>query len=259
MKSTKIKSVFRKHIASVLLRMKVDEMLHFITDNNMLILNYHGVGDIADKHYMPPDQFKKHLDYFRRNFNVVPMGELFSVYLDKAKYGIKTIALTFDDGDATCLDIAEMLQGLPATFFVTGLSTSNNRESLYDIPLMTKDELIELSKLPNVKIGCHSMIHWDYMKLPLDFVMRDMKLSKKLIEEVIGKNIYSIAYPFGSYDEEIKDLASECGFLSQLTVDYQCPGDYKDLRILPRHGIPNTTTYESNILQICHAFKKVKS
>ena len=86
------------------------------------ILMYH---QVCDKRYDPwelavhPNHFHTHLDYLKKNFNVVSVADLVNgVTTHKLK---KTIAITFDDGfrdnyanAAPLLDWHE----LPATFYV---------------------------------------------------------------------------------------------------------------------------------------------
>jgi len=53
----------------------------------------------------------------------------------------------------------------------------------------------------------------------------------------------------------IKDEAEKLGYDYQIAVDYVYPEDSTDLRIMNRHGIPSTTTYEANILLLNNAFR----
>ena len=81
-------------------------------------------------------------------------------------------------------------------------------------------------------------------------------MSKDLLQGVIEKEINIVAYPFGSYNMEIKDAAGKLGYNYQMAVDYIYPEDVNDMRILNRHGIPSTTTFEANILLLNNAFRK---
>ena len=84
---------------------------------------------------------------------------------------------------------------------------------------------------------------------------RELQLSKDSLQRVTGKEIRSVAYPFGSYNTAIKDEAEKLGYNYQIAVDYVYPEDVNDPRILNRHGIPSTTTYEANILLLNNAFR----
>ncbi|MBP6976870.1 MAG: polysaccharide deacetylase family protein [Bacteroidales bacterium] len=134
------------------------------------------------------------------------------------------------------------------------------RKKIKDIPseqwsLLSKDEIIELSNSKIVKIGSHGHLHYNLSNLSAVDAFNDMKKSKDLLEKVIDKQVDSLAYPDGSYNSPLKDMAMEIGFTKQLAVNYIDKMDNNDPRILNRHGISSTTTYESNVVTLNLAFR----
>jgi peptidoglycan/xylan/chitin deacetylase (PgdA/CDA1 family) len=121
--------------------------------------------------------------------------------------------------------------------------------------LLSKDEIRQLGKSKISQIGSHGHMHYNLANIRIEEAFRDMKKSKDLLEDLIDEQIVSIAYPDGSYNTTVKNTASEVGYINQLAVNYQDPSDFDDPRILNRHGISATTTFESNIFMINKAFK----
>jgi peptidoglycan/xylan/chitin deacetylase (PgdA/CDA1 family) len=121
--------------------------------------------------------------------------------------------------------------------------------------LMNKDQIKKLSESELVTIGSHGYKHFNLGNLSLSDAEIELNHSKQLLENTIGKKVTMIAYPDGSYNDDIKNLAEKCGYKHQLAVDYSCPSDKKDFRILGRYGLSSTTTFDSNIINLSMAFK----
>ena len=249
-----MKTLFRL-IAPVLIWLRFDKFLLSLSNNNMLVLVYHGVSHNPDRHNMNIDQFRKDIKYLSKNFNIIPLETMFKVYQSGGRYSNKTISITFDDGFCNSIIATDILDGIPATFFVTGLSTLSGTRRIVDRLLLDYHQLKRLSEVKGVTIGCHSKHHSDYATMSLKSVEVDMIQTKQDIESVIGKPCDFIAYTYGSYNEEIKDKATKIGHKYQLAVKYKSPLDKRDQRIMPRHCVSNTTTHSSNMLQICNAFR----
>ena len=75
-----------------------------------------------------------------------------------------------------------------------------------------------------------------------------------MLEEVIQKEVYSIAFPDGSYNDEVKRVCMESGYKNLLAVDYKCASDVNDKSILLRGGVSSTTTYEANMIHLSREF-----
>jgi peptidoglycan/xylan/chitin deacetylase (PgdA/CDA1 family) len=126
-----------------------------------------------------------------------------------------------------------------------------------DYKLVNVEQLKLFSNSAYVEIGSHTHKHYNLSNISTELAEEELRLSKKIIENVIGKNVISIAYPDGSYNEKVKELSLKIGYKYLLAVDYRCDNDKNDSNILPRLCISNTTTYHSNIIKINRSFRKV--
>lgn len=121
--------------------------------------------------------------------------------------------------------------------------------------LMSKDELITLASSKFIKIGTHGHNHYNLGLINSNDAEKDIRLSKSLIEETLDIEVNSIAYPDGSYSEDVKNIAEKLGLKYQLAVSYLFDGDKDDARILNRHGVSSGTTFESNMFFLNKALK----
>jgi hypothetical protein len=140
------------------------------------------------------------------------------------------------------------------------ISRYNIEKELNTLPddmwkLLDRHELKELSASRMVDIGSHGYSHYKLANIDISAAREDLELSKDALQQATDKEIKIVAYPFGSYNRVIKDVAEQLGYNYQMAVDYIYPEDVNDLRILNRHGIPSTTTFEANILLLNNAFR----
>jgi len=113
------------------------------------------------------------------------------------------VGLTFDDGFVEQLQVARYLAklGIRATFFViTGLREYMGHE------LMGPAQWRELAGLGH-EVGSHTVTHIDMVKSSEDLIVRELVESKKKIEEAIGNEVVSFAYPYGPHSEKAAKLA----------------------------------------------------
>ena len=135
----------------------------------------------------------------------------------------------------------------------------NLEQQLQQIPreaweIMSADQLRALSASPWVEIGAHGHWHSNLGNIPLAMAVEDLKMSKDVLESIVGQSINILAYPDGSYTRALVDASEQLGFTHQLAVNYQHPEDLKDPRIVKRHGVSATTTLESTLFFIHRAF-----
>lgn len=103
--------------------------------------------------------------------------------------------------------------------------------------LMDELDLKALASSPLVTLGSHGLTHASFAAMPRPEVMREMSQSKSWLENVVGKPIDAIAFPFGHYTRDTLDDAESLGFKYQLAVDLAHPDDRVDPRVRPRFGM----------------------
>jgi peptidoglycan/xylan/chitin deacetylase (PgdA/CDA1 family) len=137
----------------------------------------------------------------------------------------------------------------------------NLKEAFNKLPnemwqMLNANELKKMADSKIVTIGSHGHLHYNLGNIPLRDAKIDITNSIQLLEACIGKKINAIAYPDGSYTDEVKDEAEKLGLIYQFAVNYKSKNDTADPRIMNRHGISSTTTFASNILYLSRSFQK---
>jgi peptidoglycan/xylan/chitin deacetylase (PgdA/CDA1 family) len=121
--------------------------------------------------------------------------------------------------------------------------------------LMNRQQVKELANSGLVEIGSHTHNHPNLGNIPLADVKYEVTHSRSLLMDVTQKDITSIAFPDGSYTDDVKKICLNAGYKNLLAVDYKCNSDKSDKNVLPRYCISSTTTFESNIIAIQRSFK----
>lgn len=165
--------------------------------NSNLILLFHSICDDNennnDLYSMRTKDFEKIIKYLYKNYR-------FESFLDCFNLGGKII-ITFDDGFKNTLTNANpILQkyNIPYHVFVaTDFIRSKN--GIY----LNKLDLKELSEFNNVSIGSHGETHGKLTTLDQRSLDSDLSTSKNFIEDIIGKEIKTISFPHGSFNENV--------------------------------------------------------
>src|SRR5690606_11431185 len=116
-------------------------------------------------------------------YNVVPFGSPSGQTSD--------ISITFDDGYKNNLTLAAPLlleKQYPFTVFVIAERVLSGHPDF-----LSKTELVEMSKLPDVTIGTHGWSHNGLSKLSIQEAQTELTKSKNQIEDWIGKEVTTIS------------------------------------------------------------------
>ena len=137
-----VKSFNRNILLPLIKTSRFSELIAKYSSNNNLILNYHGVvkkyNPLLTKNHLPLEQFEAQMEYFKKNFTILSLEEIFYNKGKKTKIvSRKNIAITFDDGYLNNFENAFPVLNslnLPSTIFVTGQSIENPTSPLwYDL------------------------------------------------------------------------------------------------------------------------------
>lgn len=120
--------------------------------------------------------------------------------------------------------------------------------------LLNPAELKKLSTSKIIEIGSHGLTHSNLDELNLKDLTNELNISKELLSNACEKNISSIAFPDGAYNEDVKNLCRELGYKRMYAVNYRSEKDKSDKDIFPRLSISNTTTTTSILIQTNLAF-----
>jgi peptidoglycan/xylan/chitin deacetylase (PgdA/CDA1 family) len=77
---------------------------------------------------------------------------------------------------------------------------------------MNNEQIREMSGA-GIEFGSHTVTHPNLSHCSPEQMRKELFESKKILEQLTGKKIISLAYPYGAVNEHIKSLAAEAGYI----------------------------------------------
>ena len=107
------------------------------------------------------------------------------------------------------------------------------------------------------EIGSHGLTHTPFTSLAKDELKLELQKSKKILEDIIKKEIVSITPPFSRWNKRIKDLILQCGYkkiyYQPIFTKHACN------TMIPRHSVYATDGQKAIIRKINDSnFEKIK-
>ena len=117
------------------------------------------------------------------------------------------VTTSWDDGTVADLKLAELLSkyNIRGTFYVA-------RD--YGRPLPQRDMLALDGEF---EIGAHTLSHPDLTRLSLAEAKREIEGSRAYLEDQLGHGVTMFCYPYGKYNQQIKELVRSAGFTAART------------------------------------------
>jgi peptidoglycan/xylan/chitin deacetylase (PgdA/CDA1 family) len=113
------------------------------------------------------------------------------------------------------------------------------------------DQIREMSK-GGIEFGSHTISHPFLSNLTKSEMMYELLESKHVIEQKLGKEIQSIAYPSGSYDHRVMNCAKNCGYQFGTSYEHNVTKfDENNLFNMPRIHVETDvdyTLFQANLL-----------
>jgi peptidoglycan/xylan/chitin deacetylase (PgdA/CDA1 family) len=191
------------------------------------VLVYHEVSTRRpssgfSRYSITPDRLEEHLaTLVSGGFRLRSISDL-SVSDDEPQ-----VAVTFDDGYASFCDSAlPILNRFKArsTLYVptayVGMRASWLRGPERDLPIASWQTLRDLADEP-VEVGSHGHYHDALDSLPDAAVRENLHRSRSLLQDSLGTQIKSLAYPFGYNDRNVRHAAQDVGFATAVQVGYR--------------------------------------
>lgn len=147
------------------------------------------------------------------------------------------VAITFDDGYADNLRIAGPAlerRGYPYTVFAVSEFVRQGRATF-----LTSHELRHLATRPGVTIGAHGATHIPLTQCDDRTVENELLSSKHCLEDITGKPVTAVAYPYGAVDQRVRDAASRAGYACGFTSHFDINSASRDPMLMARTSILN--------------------
>lgn len=146
----------------------------------------------------------------------------------------KAITFSYDDGVEQDIRLVEIFNkyGMKGTF---NINTGSFAEEGHVYPKgqvhrrMTKKQTYELFANSPHEVAVHTLNHPFLEQLPTNMVLEEVLSDRKNIEEMFGKPIRGMAYPFGTTSDAVVEALRLCGIVysrtTQFTRSFELPKD----------------------------------
>jgi peptidoglycan/xylan/chitin deacetylase (PgdA/CDA1 family) len=113
--------------------------------------------------------------------------------------------------------------------------------------LMTDDELRRMDASDCVEVGAHTRTHPKLTTLTAEAQIHELQGSRARLEQVLGRPVPVVSYPYGAHDDTTVSAARASGFeLACTTKAAPVPASCPPLR-LPRFQVENWDGFDFDI------------
>ena len=208
------------------------------------VLLYHAVPDTAtadDPLSVPYKQFASHVDAIVDSGRTpVSIAEIASGLRGERPLSEHAVVVTFDDAYADTPRAVELLRehGLRASVYVTTGQIDSG-------PMIRREQIEQLARQPEtVELGAHTVNHPPLDELDIEEIKREVSESKQALEQTIGREVDTFAYPFGAYDTRVRQAVIDAGFSSAAAVKNALSHPEDDPWAIARFTVTTATSTE---------------
>lgn len=173
------------------------------------VLMYHGLHADAQAHGRFDPVYSVHPDEFARQLDWLLAQGYHAIRADgrSAPAQARPVAITFDDGDVSNLEVALPLlreRGMVATFFVTS--------GFVNQPGMLSAEQLRALAAAGMAIGAHGRSHAFLEDLDEAMLAAELRDSRACLSEISGQAVDAMALPGGRGGERERRAARAAGY-----------------------------------------------
>lgn len=202
------------------------------SQRSLPIIVYHqirtsGEGPADGPNAISLQRFESEMAYLHAHgYRTLNMEEVIR-FMNGKRFPSKAVAIHFDDGWKSELSAVPVLNhfGFKASFWIIA---EKGIGGFY----MEWDEVEKLAANPHFEVFSHTMTHpwksndtlvdWVNGRVPgkgLEQASWELKQSRRVLEEKLGKPVPFVAWPCGLYNDTLIHLAQQAGYRALLTVD----------------------------------------
>jgi len=179
------------------------------------VLVYHRVGYTKDNFTVTPERFATDLQTLQQYGYCTISLEQMQSFLDDRTIEMpdKPILITFDDGYRDNFDNAYPVlkqHGMIASFFII-------TDKLWTEDRLNPERIVEMAE-GGMSFGSHTVSHRRLGDLTWAEIHDELVISKDVLESVLGRAVSAIAYPQGSYNDNVITIAQNLGYTIGFTV-----------------------------------------
>jgi peptidoglycan/xylan/chitin deacetylase (PgdA/CDA1 family) len=231
------------------------------------ILMYHQVSDDPHPNFLKFTVTKKSFESQMKTlkllgYNAINFSRLVSYKEGRDNLPGRPVIITFDDGFQEAVDNAVPILnscGFTAVFYIT--TDYMGKKSSWMIPeTSTEFQVIDWSTVVQLdscgyEIGAHSMTHPRLDNISKENCYRELRGSREAIEEVLGHEVRHMAYPHGSFNDDVLKLTRETGYETSCSCESAVAHSGYDFLTLPRINIET----KDSLFDFVYKLRKAKT
>lgn len=137
---------------------------------------------------------------------------------------IKAITFSFDDGTEQDIQLIELMKkyDLYGTFNINSgmfLPEKEKPNKKILVRRMNKSVSKKLYNDKHIEVAVHGYTHPFLDRMPKSSALWDIILDRKTLEEIFEKPIRGMAYPFGTYNDDVIDVLKQSGIVYSRTTE----------------------------------------
>ncbi len=235
-------------------------MLNQLEKKKIPIIMYHSISCSPNQRFkqftVPPAVFAEQIAYlYNHQYTPITVTQLINA---RSQYRFllpeRPVVLTFDDGFADFLtDALPVLKRYGffatlyiATAFINGTSLWLQKMGEGARLMLTWEQLAEIS-MSGIECGAHSHSHPQLDTLPRSVARDEILHSKERLEDHLGQEIFSFAYPYGYNTSRVRQLVREVGYTSACAVRHAMSSVTDDPFSLARLMVSANTNMEEYV------------
>lgn len=212
----------------------------------VMVLNYHKVVDEHMSLSVPPSDFEQHMKWLQEyGYTSITPEELYDFIVDGRELPEKPVLITFDDGYKDNYTNAYPIMkkyGFKGTIFVvTGYL------GVYD-NYLTWEQAGELAS-NGFSLESHTYSHKSMTEATDEDISKELTKSRNTIKERLGVDADFLAYPTGTYNLHIAELAKEAGYKGAFTIKYDNVSRDSNVYAIERVPIFHTENTNKDFLE----------
>lgn len=215
------------------------------TSRHIPILTYHNFNPtVPGIMSITPEKFEHQMKWLKANgYTFIPLNDLVA-YLKGEKIVLpkKSVVITADDGWESVYHymypIAKKYQ-IPVTLFIYPSVISRH------IHVLTWNQLKELQNTGLFDIECHTYWHPNFNEEKKNqstaayerLVHVQLYRSREILENKLGKKITLLAWPYGVYDNYLRQEAAKAGYTMAFSIDDRRTSLSENIMSEPRYMV----------------------